>query len=258
MWKQATILFILVLALTGCTSNAEEGRTLTISAAASLTDAIEEITANYEKMTDTTITLNVAGSGRLAQQIEQGAPADVFLSANQKWMDQLEESQSIDPSTRVDFVRNRLVVIAENGTKPLSSLQSMTNLGTNEQIALGQPDSVPAGTYTKQALETIQLWDDLEEKMVFGSDVRQVLAYVESGNVTYGIVYGSDAASSGQVAVVSEFESDAHDPIVYPAAVVQTSQQEDSARDFVSYLMSDEAQQILADRGFTPMAESDG
>ncbi|WP_139376812.1 molybdate ABC transporter substrate-binding protein [Halobacillus salinus] len=258
MLKRLTPWFFVLLLLVSCSNEQEKEQTLTISAAASLTDAIEEITDIYEQSHNLSITLNIAGSGRLAQQIEQGAPADVFLSANQKWMDELENKTVIDPSTRINFVNNRLVVISNKGTDPLPSIQSITQLEKNEQIALGLPGSVPAGTYTKQGLESIHLWDDLEEKMVFGNDVRQVLAYVESGNVTYGFVYGSDAASSEKVSIVSELEDDSHDAIVYPAAVVKASDHPDSARDFVDFLRSEEAQNIFSDYGFKPVEEREG
>lgn len=257
MLKQTAALLSLLVLLVGCSSVKGEEETLTISAAASLTDAIEDIAETYEQSHNLSITLNFAGSGRLAQQIEQGAPADVFLSANQKWMDKLENREIIDPSTREDFVKNRIVVISQEGAQPLSSIQDITSLSTNEQIALGQPDSVPAGTYTKQGLESIHLWDDLEEKMVFGNDVRQVLTYVESGNVTYGFVYGSDAATSDKVTIVSKLEEGTHDEIIYPAAVVKASELQSSARDFVQYLHSEKAQKILATYGFKSI-ESEG
>ncbi|MBA2174710.1 molybdate ABC transporter substrate-binding protein [Halobacillus locisalis] len=249
----ARLIWICLLALVfliSCSNSKESTNSLTISAAASLTDAMEEIVDIYEQSHDISITLNLASSGTLAQQIEQGAPADVYISANQSWMDKLEKKERIIPETKVHLVENNLVVIAQEGSAPLSSIEDIADLGENEQLALGQPGSVPAGTYTKQALEKIQLWNDLEQKMVYAHDVRQVLAYVESGNVTYGFVYGSDATTSDNVSVVSQIDTHLHDPIIYPAAIISDSENQSSAQSFLDFLQSDEAQSIWRKTGF--------
>lgn len=211
---------------------------------------MEEIADMYEQSHDVSITLNLASSGTLAQQIEQGAPSDVYISANQTWMDNLENQEIITPKTKVNLVENNLVVIAQKGSTPLSSIEEISQLGKNEQLALGQPGSVPAGTYTKQTLERIQLWNDLEQKMVYANDVRQVLAYVESGNVTYGFVYASDATTSDNVSVVSRIDTQLHDPIIYPAAIVSASANQSSAQSFLDFLQSETAQKIWRTNGF--------
>ena len=174
----------------------------------------------------------------------------MYISANQSWMDKLENKESIIPETKVHLVENNLVVIAPKGSTPLATIEEIAQLGENEQLALGQPGSVPAGTYTKQALEKIQLWNGLEQKMVYANDVRQVLAYVESGNVTYGFVYGSDATISDNVSVVSRLDTQLHDPILYPAAIVSASDNQSRAQSFLDFLQSEEAQEIWRKNGF--------
>ncbi|RWZ54765.1 molybdate ABC transporter substrate-binding protein [Halobacillus fulvus] len=244
------LLLVIFLTLTGCSQASSENSTITISAAASLTDALDPIVELYEKEHDITIKRNVAGSGKLAQQIEQGAPVDLFLSANQKWMDRLEDNGWIDPSTRVTFAENQLVVIRKKGDHPPFSLEHLADLEASSKIALGEPESVPVGSYTKQALKTIQLWGKISEHRVFASDVRQVLAYVESGNAEYGFVYKSDTYISDQVEIAAAIDSSFHAPIVYPGAVVTDSPNQAEARDFLEFLQSPEVREMLHDYGF--------
>ncbi|ARI75500.1 molybdate ABC transporter substrate-binding protein [Halobacillus mangrovi] len=250
MIKKTAPLFLFVLFLFGCASEPEPKTTLTISAAASLTDAIQEIVNTYEETHHVNIRLNFAGSGKLAQQIEHGAPVDLYLSANQAWMNKLEEKKLVEPDSRTDFTSNRIVMIGPKGQEQQGSLEELPSWSTEQQLAIGDPESVPAGTYTKQALQTIQVWSKIQSQLVFSSDVRQVLAYVESGNVGYGFVYASDAQISDQVSVLSTLDPKWHKPIIYPAAILSTSEKKEEAKSFLSYLLSEPSQKILHNYGF--------
>ncbi|MFC8686271.1 molybdate ABC transporter substrate-binding protein [Brevibacillus porteri] len=224
---------------------------LMISAAASLTDALNELKTQYEtEHPGTTLTFNFGGSGKLATQITQGAPSDVFLSASKKDMDGLEEQQLIAKDTRQDFTKNSLVLIAGNTSAvAVSSFEELNNAAI-KHIAVGEPETVPAGRYAKETLDTLKIWDSLSAQMVFGSDVRQVLTFVESGNAEVGIVYSSDAVASKNVKVLATAKPEWHKPIVYPGAVVSASKNPDAAKAFLAYLTSDKGKAILQKYGF--------
>ena len=263
------LLAMFILALAGCsapstpsapsstpsagagTPPAQDQAELMVSAAASLTDALQELKPLFEKNhPGVTVTYVLGSSGKLATQIEQGAPSDLFLSASKKEMDKLDEKQLIEKESRIDFARNQLVlVISKDRLVPVSSFEDL-QAGAVQHIAVGQPDSVPAGRYAKETLEHLQLWEPLSEKMVFASDVRQVLTFVESGNAEAGIVYSSDAASSDRVQVAAAANPEWHQPIVYPGAVIQGSPRAQLARDFLASLSSEEGREILKKYGF--------
>lgn len=242
-----SLFLIALLSLSGCN---EERTELQIAAAASLTDAMEEIKTVYEKEYDVDLSFNFAGSGKLAQQIQQGAPVDVFLSANEDWMNQLEKEALIETNTREDVVGNELVLIAKKGST--FNYSSMENIDKTElnHIAIGVPESVPAGEYTKQALQATEQWDALEELFIYAKDVRQVLTYVESGNADLGFVYKSDAETSNQVEVLTTVDTASFDPIVYPGGVTTTSNEKSEGEAFLDFLQSEEAQDILDKYGF--------
>jgi len=247
------ILLLSIIVIAGCTNqekvpkeNMEETHELLISAAASLTDAMTEIVSAFEEEhPDTKITVNYGGSGKLAQQLQQGAPVDVFLSADQAWMDKLDKEQLILPDSKIDFARNELVMIAKEAS--LSTIDSMEDLTSAkvDQIAIGNPDSVPAGKYAEEALKNSGLWKQIQEKFIYAKDVRQVLTYVETGNADIGFVYGSDLHRTEDVEVVTRVNESLFEPIVYPAAVVASSDNTDVAKAFVAYLESDTVQAIL-------------
>lgn len=219
----------------------EEPIELMVSAAASLTDALNQIKADFEASHDhVTITLNMASSGKLAQQIEQGAPVDIFISANQSFMNELEEKALIDSATRADVVGNDLVLITQADRTELPA--TLADLADEQygQLAIGEIETVPAGKYAKQSLEAAGIWEQLQERIIYTSNVRQVLTYVESKNVDYGVVFASDAAISDQVQVVSTVD-EGHDPILYPAAVVANSTHAEMAQEFIQYLLGDGA-----------------
>lgn len=248
------LLVIISLFTAACANDPQADETetveLTVSAAISLTDALNEIKDAYEEDNNVNITFNFGGSGTLTQQIRQGAPVDVFISADQEWMDQLEEENIIIPDTRENITGNSLVMIANE--ESAMDYDSFENINGDDigQIAIGNPESVPAGKYTEQALKTIGLWEELEDKFILAKDVRQVLTYVESGNADIGFVYESDTLTSDSIQTIASADPNWHDPIIYPGAVVANTEYEEEATAFAAYLLSDEAQEILSKHGF--------
>ncbi|WP_027955840.1 molybdate ABC transporter substrate-binding protein [Halobacillus kuroshimensis] len=238
----------------GC-ANASEKPTVTIAAAASLTDVMEEIVPSYEEACNVDVTLLLGSSGKLARQIEQGAPVDVFLSADTRWTTYLKERGYTDDAQMETFAENRLVVISHHEHAAAGSLEALKSAAEDQTTAIGNPDSVPAGTYTKQALETIHLWDQMEDQMVFAGDVRQVLTYVESGDADYGVVYASDAFTSDKVHVTAEVDPSLHESIIYPAAVITKSRTEEAASDFITFLSTEAAGKTLENYGFTAIGD---
>jgi molybdate transport system substrate-binding protein len=197
--------------------------------------------------------LNLGSSGTLAHEIEQGAPVDVFLSAAAKPMDELQARNLIVAGTRRDLLRNSLVLIAPSDSA-LSNFDGLTARSVRT-IALGDPGSVPAGQYGQQTLQALRLWDAVHSKLVLAKDVRQVLAYVETGNADAGLVYATDAEISSKVRVVATAPESTHDAIVYPAAAVQTGRNQAAAKEFVDFLASPAAKSIFQKRGFTIAAQ---
>lgn len=223
---------------------------LTISAAVSMTDALEDIQKEYEKTHDVILKFNLGSSGTLAQQIEQGAPVDVFISANQDWMDNLVDKGEIDQATRKDVTGNNIVMITNKDTP--AKVDHIEDLGSKNigQIAIGNPESVPAGKYTKETLESMNKWDALADNFIMAKDVRQVLTYVESQNANIGFVYGSDASTSNKVIVIDVADTKHHAPIIYPAAVTTSSKHQKEAKAFIDYLESEKGQRKLEKYGF--------
>jgi len=222
---------------------------LTISAAASLQDALEELKTTYEKEHDTIkILYNFGGSGALQQQILQGAPADLFFSAAEDKFDVLVEKEMIDPKQGMDLLANELVLIVPK--KNDKQIQSFEDLKQAGKIALGTPETVPAGQYGVETLKNMQLWESLESKVVYTKDVRQVLTYSETENVDAGIVYKTDALVSDKVEVIATADDQTHTPIIYPVGVIKNSKHGQEAEDFYHYLQSDEAMEIFKKYGF--------
>jgi molybdate transport system substrate-binding protein len=223
---------------------------LTISAAVSLKKAFNEIADLNEKRTGTKVHFNYGASGALQKQIESGAPADVFASAGAKQMDDLAGKGFIDPSTRKDFARNSLVLIVPAKEPILKSFSDLTNPAV-KKIAVGNPKTVPAGQYTEQTLRKLSLLPQIQAKLIFAEDVRQVLDYVVRDEVDAGVVYSSDALSAGEkIKVVARATDESHDPILYPIAVVKESKQQEAAKKFIDLVLSSEGQGILAKHGF--------
>jgi molybdate transport system substrate-binding protein len=245
MHERRPILVVLVFAaiLAGCSQN--NSSTLTISVAASLQDAIQQIGSAFEQShPGIRIAFNFGGSGTLAQQIEHGAPADVFLSAASKQMDELAAKGLLFNDTRRDLLRNQVVLIARTGENAIDGFDALTSSAV-KLIALGDPGSVPAGDYGRQVLESLQLWQAVQGKLVLAKDVRQVLTYVETGNADAGIVYATDARLSSRVRVVATAPESSHTPVVYPIAVVKDTHNAAAARAFVSFLQGPQAHEIF-------------
>ena len=234
------LLFVLLVA--GCGTD----KTVTFSAAASTKDAFEEITKQFNEIEpDVTVDMNFGGSGALTVQIEQGAPVDLFLSANMHHFETLEEAGHIAESE--PYIGNQLVLIAPED----STLEQVEDLTTVDNLAIGTPASVPAGAYAEMALSDYELWDDVETSIVYAEDVRQVLQYVEIGEVDAGIVYYTDAISSSKVHVVDKFEATSHDEILYPLALTTNGAENESAQLFYAFLLGDDAVEVFRSYGFT-------
>lgn len=256
VWMVAFVLLISFLTLSaGCAMKGSEPVALTISAAASLTDAMEEIKAIYAKENEKiALTYNFGSSGALQQQIEQGAPADMFISAAPKQMDALQDQELIINDTRKDLLENKIVLIIPKEAQPLSSFEDLAT-DKVKKFAIGAPDSVPAGKYAKETLISLKIWDKVEPKLVLAKDVRQVLAYVETGNVEAGIVYQTDAQISEKIQIAAVAPDESHSPIIYPAAVLKSSKHANEAREFLEFLSGDQAQEIFEKYGFTVIAK---
>jgi molybdate transport system substrate-binding protein len=227
---------------------------LTISAAVSLKDALAEIQANYQKISpNVKLTFNLGASGSLQKQIEQGAPADIFISAAPKQMNELEAKNMISKASRKDLVENKLVLIVPQESKlGLASFEDLSKASV-QKLSVGEPAVVPAGQYAREALQKLGLWDKLKDKIVYAKDVRTVLTYVETGNVEAGIVYKTDAAASGKVKIAATAPADSHQPVVYPAAVLAGSKQPKAAEEFLNYLAGPDGMKVFVKYGFSPM-----
>ena len=223
---------------------------LTVSAAISLTNAMQEIKTIYQNGNpNVNITYNFASSGALQQQIEQGAPVDVFFSAAAKQMDALQQKNLLVPNTRRTLLTNRLVLITPRNAPALTSFRNLTG-DQVQRIAIGEPRSVPVGQYAQELLTNLKLFDSLKSKLVYGNNVRQVLTYVETGNVDAGIVYTTDAKESNSVRVGATAPSNLHSPIVYPVAALKDSKNVAAAKNFVQFLSSSQARAVFQNYGF--------
>ncbi|MEA5517210.1 molybdate ABC transporter substrate-binding protein [Nodularia sp. UHCC 0506] len=229
---------------------AQSNINLLISAAASMTDALEEIQPIYEQgKPNVNIRYNFGSSGALQQQIEQGAPADVFISAAKRQVDALEKKGLLVPGTRINLANNRLVLIVPNNTTGINSFFNLADARI-KRIAVGEPRSVPAGQYADQVLKKLGIFDQVKSKLVLAKNVRQVLAAVESGNADAGLVYATDAKISNKVKVIVAADEKYHSPIVYPMAVIKRSKNVPAAKEFLAFLSSNQAKAVLKKYGF--------
>jgi molybdate transport system substrate-binding protein len=226
------------------------GVELNVSAAASLTDALEEIYTEYQKESNDIINFNFAASGTLQKQILEGAPCDLFVSASKGHMDGLADENLIVPESRKDLLGNALTLIAAAEKADVVSVDSLASADV-ASITVGETESVPAGNYAKQAMESLGIWDAVQDKLIFAKDVRQVLEYVETGNADCGFVYRSDAALMTSGVIVADLPEDTHSPIVYPAALIADSENGAAAQAFYDYLQSDYAKSVFEKYGFT-------
>jgi len=229
---------------------------LTVSAAISLREALDELGRTYEqKHAGVKVRFNYGASGMLQHQIEQGAPVDIFFSAAEKQMDTLQSEGLIIPATRRDVVANELVLIAPAGSPGVKDFADLTRPDV-KVIALGEPATVPAGMYAHQVLEHLGLLAATEKKTVFAQDVRAVRTYVETGNADAGLVYSSDAQGSAKVRVAAAAPSGSHEPILYAAAIVKQTKQEAAARALLEFFSRAEARAIFEKYGFSTPEKS--
>jgi molybdate transport system substrate-binding protein len=245
---------IFLLILSACSPKESQQKKpveLTISAAASLNEALIEIKKEFENDNpQIKLLYNIGGSGALKQQILQGAPVDLFLSAAHDPFNELTQAGFIDKQTQVDLVGNQLVLIT-NKENP-ANITGFSDLQPTQisKIAMGIPESVPAGKYAKQTLEHLGLWKQLEPIVIQTKDVRQALTYVETGNVDAGIVYMTDVYISDKVKVVATADEQTHESIIYPAGIIKSSANKKEANSFLSYLQGNTARTIFEKYGF--------
>ncbi|MBW4552829.1 MAG: molybdate ABC transporter substrate-binding protein [Aphanocapsa sp. GSE-SYN-MK-11-07L] len=232
------------------TANIQTKTQLIVSAAASLTNALKELAPMYEaERANLTVRYNFASSGALQQQIVNGAPADIFISAAAKQMDALQQKNLLLANTRRILLTNRLVLVVPTQTFGVRTLNNLTDLRI-KRIAIGDPRSVPAGEYAQAALTKAGLWNPLKPKFVLANNVRQVLQFVEAGNADVGLVYLTDAKTTSQVKIAQTIPSPLHPPIIYPIAVLKNSRHPNDAKAFAQFLFSDRAQQVFIKYGF--------
>lgn len=244
------------LFLSACNSNSDNEEaetsdvsgTITVSAAASLTDALQEVAELYnEENPDVQVDFNFGGSGALQQQISQGAPADMFFSASQSDFDTLVDASLIDEENSNQLLKNELVLVVPNDG---SSVTSFDDLTSAENIAVGTPESVPAGEYAMETFDSMGITKDIENKLVYAEDVRAVLTYVERGEVDAGLVYRTDAMTSDKVEIVDAAAQDTHTPIEYPVGLINDSDNQGAAKAFYDFLQTEDALAIFEEYGF--------
>ncbi len=248
--KTCSFLF-LFLCLTVRPAAAAE-RTLLVSAAISLKDVLARLGTDFERINGRPkVLFNFAGTGQLRAQIENGAPVDVFIAASHDDMDILSRKGMIIPASQANLAANRLVLITKRGKHALD-LKNIHSLVDKKvrQIAIGNPDTVPAGHYAQQALNHYRLYDLLRPKLILGENVRQVLDYVVRGEVDAGLVYATDAATENRVVVDLTLPAETHQPIVYPIAIIRSSKNPQKAWEYLKFLQSPGSAQVFREYGF--------
>lgn len=239
---------VLTLLLLLCGSQARAAE-VTVYAAASLTHALRDISSSWQAAhPDNAIKTSFAASSALAKQIEAGAPAEVFISADRQWMDYLAERQLIDKTSRRDLLGNTLVLIAPAAEPRTVAMTPGKPPSFNGPFCMGEPNSVPAGRYGRQALLTLGWWPVLASRLVASEDVRSALAFVARGECALGIVYETDAQVSDKVMIAGRFPVGSHDPVVYPAALLPNASP--AARDYFRYMQGREAKAVFTRYGF--------
>lgn len=239
--QKLIILGIVIIAIIGgylVLKNDDEITTVNVQAAASMQNALDQIVTDYNAEGHNVV-VNYGGSGTLVTQIQQGAPADIFISASQSNFDTLEETNPMQEQTTL--VSNDLVLITNKDS-------NISKLEDADVIAIGTPDAVPAGTYAIQTLDKLGLSNKLADKLVQTKDVTEVLTYVETGDADVGFVYNTDALSSDKVKVIESYDESYHDPITYPIGLLTDNKE---ASDFYQYLNSSDAKSVFAEYGFS-------
>lgn len=250
----------LALALAAGLATAAQAADTQVFAAASLKNALDNIIAQYKAETGKGVAASYAASSALARQIEQGAPADIFMSADLDWMDYLQQRNLVRPETRVSLLGNRLVLIAPADSQAQVEIGKgfgLAKLLGDGRLAVGETASVPAGRYAKAALETLGVWTSVEAKLAPAENVRAAMALVARGEAPLGIVYETDAVAEKGVKVVGFFPEDSHPPIVYPVALTAASANPD-APAFLAYIRSAKAAPLFKQQGFTLLGGASG
>lgn len=255
------VAFALVLGATAAgafaTSTFAQSAGPTVFAAASMKTALDEVDALWTAKTGKTVTVSYAASSALAKQIEQGAPADVFVSADIPWMDYVAGKDLIKADTRTDLLGNELVLVAPAPASEKIDLAPGVALAAkigDSKVATGDPASVPVGKYAKASLEKLGIWTDVQPKIAGAENVRAALGLVARGEAKYGIVYATDAKAEPKVAVVGTFPKDSHPPIVYPVAITKDSKSPDAAA-YLAFLKGPEAAKVFLGQGFTVLTK---
>ena len=240
----------------GCAKDSDRstGKTaLTISAAASMQNVLEDLKVIYNReYPRSKITFNFGSSGSLQHQIEQGAPVDIFISAAPQQMNELAERKLLRGNTRRDLVKNQMVLVVSKDESAIVNFGDLKEESI-ELIALGEPNSVPAGNYAREILTNLDIIDTVKEKAVYGKDVRQVVNYVATGNTDAGIVYRTDTVNNRRIKVVAIAPETIHSPVVYPVAITKDSKNLEAARQMLEFLFSPQAQQVFERHGFMPV-----
>ena len=247
--KTIAVAMILAVASIQVTLAAEK---VTVFAAASLKNALDVVNADYQKAKGGEAVASYAASSALAKQIESGAPADIFVSADLQWMDYLADKKLIQKDTRFNLLGNELVLVAKkDSAKPVEINKEfkLAELLGDGKLAMGAVDNVPAGKYGKQALESLGVWSSVESHVAGAENVRAALVLVAKGEAPYGIVYKTDAAAEPGVAIVGTFPTDSHKPIIYPVAITSDSKSAD-AKAYLDFLKSDKAKADFEAQGF--------
>ena len=230
---------------------------VTVFAAASLRNALDEVIADWKAKTAKTVRVSYAGSSALAKQIEQGAPADIFISANIDWMDHLQKAGLMKSETRGDLLGNSIVLISPKAeARPVEIRPGfpLAEMLDDRRLAMADTSAVPAGKYGKAALLSLGVWNAVEGKVAQAENVRAALALVSRGEVPYGIVYATDAAADPHVAIVGRFPADSHPPIIYPAAILAESKNPDAAA-FLTHVKSPKMKSVFEKHGFTVLGQ---
>jgi molybdate transport system substrate-binding protein len=248
------LIFWLSLASLPCLAAGVDKPPITVFAAASLTNALEDLGDGFTKETSIPVRFSFAASSALARQIENGSPADIFFSADLEWMDYLQTRNLIKRDTRHDVLGNRLVLIAPADSVIKLKIEPHFSLAAalgNGRLASGDPDSVPVGRYAREALTTLGVWNEVADRMVHADSVRSALAFVDRGEAPLGIVYETDALIDKKVRVVDVFPANSHLPIVYPVALTNSAGSDAAA--FVAYLRGQAGDLAFKAYGFTPL-----
>lgn len=254
------VLGLSLMMLGGCsgqgTAKADIPTELTLSVAASLTDCMATLEEAFkEQYPNITLKMNFGASGALQQQIEQGAPVDLFISAGTKQVNALEEAGLLEAGTNENLLRNRLVLITpQNGE--ILTFKGLGE-GTFSKLAVGEFESVPVGQYTREVLDTLEIYDEVEEKLVFAKDVREVLSWVESGNADAGVVYETDAMISDKVVISDVADESWHKPVMYAMGIIKDTTHLEETKLFTEFLGTEEAREIFASYGFTPAEKAE-